>query len=691
MRKALAAVATLAVLLVCGVAAQKSPAAATALEAAIRMETVDGDLRAAIRQYQQIVEKFSTDRPIAAQALLRLAACYKRVGSEEARAVLERVIKEYPEQQDAVQEARAELGSYPRAADAARARRVAVGDGPETHNLSGILMGTVSRDGRFLCYTGGDGRVSNLMVRNLLTGTERLVLRGGPDSYPDQSSLSSDGQMVAYVWWNNDADRYELRVVAVREGAEPRVLLANPEVDWIEGLDWAPDNATIAAQLRRADGSSAIGLVSVATGSLRVLESFDWRWTSRMFFSPDGKYVAYDFPQSETDRNRDLFLIAVDGSRKAGAAPHGSNDRALGWSPDGTMVLFVSDRAGEDSLWGVPFDGRSAGTPVLLKRGFSSEMSKGITKTGALYYGIPHVSGFDLKVSTFDFERSRFDAPPRSVLTHLIPTAADFDWSPDGNSVVYVVRPRRMEDLLVFHDISTGDVRQVRTAIRGIGGPRFMPDGRAVVVRGVDETKHGSLGLHRIDLKTGETELLVAVGGPSHRPEISPDGTKLYYRRFLPKNEMAFLERDLRTGAERALVQRRGLGMPFLSPDGRYLATGSRDAVSRSRAALLIPTIGGSPVEALQTAETDQVSILMWAPDSQSFFVRKVSNGKPEVWQVPVNGSPHRTGLDVSAITGPVRVAVDGKRVAYQVRAVSKPAELWALENFLPGATSGRR
>ena len=162
----------------------------------------------------------------------------------------------------------------------------------------------------------------------------------------------------------------------------------------------------------------------------------------------------------------------------------------------------------------------------------------------------------ELKVSTFDFERSRFDAPPRSVLTHLIPTAADFDWSPDGNTVVYVVRPRRMEDLLVFHDISTGDVRQVRTAIRGIGGPRFMPDGRAVVVRGVDETKHGSLGLHRIDLKTGETELLVAVGGPSHRPEISPDGTKLYYRRFLPKNEMAFLERDLRTGAERALVQR---------------------------------------------------------------------------------------------------------------------------------------
>jgi Tol biopolymer transport system component len=672
------------VLLLAGVFAAPSAQrrAEVALRAAMELETVKGDLRGAIEAYEKVVDGYPKDRNVQAQALLRMADCHRRLGDVQATAILQRIVREFPDQAEIASQARGALGGA-RANAGASARRVAVASGPETPNLSGILMGSVSRNGRFLCYTGGDGNVSELTVRELASGTDRVVVKGDRDSYPDQSSISSDGKQVAYVWWNNQADRYELRVIAVRDGAEPRVLVANAEIDWIEGLDWAPDDTTIAAQLHRADGTNAIGLVSVATGQLRVLESLDWRWTGRMFFSPDGRHIAYDFPQSASDRARDVFVLAVDGSSKTRVAPHGADDRAMGWSPDGSTVLFTSNRTGADALWGVSVASAGA-TPALLKRDFSSSVSKGITRAGSLFYGIPHVSGFELKVSAFDFNAARLTGAPRSVINQLIAVAGDFDWSPDGSTIVYVVRPRPMDDMLVFQDVSTGRTREVPVSLRGIGGPRFTPDGRHVIVRGIDDKAAPGLGLYRVDVAAGSTELLVGVSGPSQRSDISPDGARLYYRRFMPQGQMAFVERVVAIGTERMLAQRSNLGNLFLSPDGRYIATASRDVNAKSRAALVIPTNGGALREPMSAPESDQLSILMWAPDSRSFFVRRVSAGRHELLRVPLDGAPQQIDLDISQINGPVRVGPDGKSIAYAVRAVAKPAELWVLDNFLP-------
>src|SRR5258707_396050 len=54
-----------------------------------------------------------------------------------------------------------------------------------------------------------------------------------------------------------------------------------------------------------------IGLVSAQDGSLRLLKSLDWHGAGRMFFSPDGKYLGYDRPESDTSRERDVFVLAI--------------------------------------------------------------------------------------------------------------------------------------------------------------------------------------------------------------------------------------------------------------------------------------------------------------------------------------------------------------------------------------------
>src|SRR5436190_22265779 len=49
-------------------------------EAGHKAEVVDGDLRGAIRQYQAALQRFGTNRTVAAEALSRMATAYEKLG-----------------------------------------------------------------------------------------------------------------------------------------------------------------------------------------------------------------------------------------------------------------------------------------------------------------------------------------------------------------------------------------------------------------------------------------------------------------------------------------------------------------------------------------------------------------------------------------------------------------------------------
>jgi hypothetical protein len=95
--------------LVFTVAASAQDRDAVALQSAIRRELLDGDLQAAIQQYEEIAK--SANRAIAAQALLRMGRCYERLGQIQAAKVYERVLTQFADQKDAAQEARTRMAS----------------------------------------------------------------------------------------------------------------------------------------------------------------------------------------------------------------------------------------------------------------------------------------------------------------------------------------------------------------------------------------------------------------------------------------------------------------------------------------------------------------------------------------------------------------------------------------------------
>jgi Tol biopolymer transport system component len=668
----------------------QSQTAETMLEAARKLEVVDGDLKAAIEAYQQITARPGVSREFAATALVRMAECYDKLGDGGARTIYERIVREYADQQPAVATARARLATSKPSTVATGMVHRKVWAGPEVSAES-----SVSADGRFVSYPAWD--TGDLGLRDLVTGQNRLLTNNGyaRNEYAQGSALSRDGRQVAYAWYNG-TDRYELRVVSTQSAGpgEPRKLYDNEDVDFLIPFDWSPDGRSVAVWLSRKDRASQIGLVSVPDGSLQVLKSLDWRGPTRMSLSPDGRHLGFDLPMSDADANeRDVFVLAVDGSRERHVVAGPGQDRFMGWSPDGRTLLFASDRTGALGLWSVPIrDGQAQDGPRLIKADIPAE-TIGITKSGALYT-IAVTGSIDVHTASVDFSTGALVTPSRTVVQSFVGYNGGPDWSPDGSSLAYVSRrgPGGRDRVIVIRSLETGRNRDLAVAMSYAPVVRWAPDGRSFVIKG--RAPNGREGVFRVDAQTGALTELVRVPGESGNSQaaMSPDGRKLYFwsgnvLRGTPGSR--FLERDLASGQERVLFGAGGPIYPDLSPDGRYLAGVVDDKDRKPVAVVLIPVAGGDGKELFRVRDAETLSrYIAWTPDGRGVVVPIRAEGGFAPLFVPVSGeTPRKLDLEVS-LTG-VRVHPDGRQIAFATTD-SREWELWVLENFLPALTAAQ-
>ncbi|MHC4370739.1 MAG: tetratricopeptide repeat protein, partial [Planctomycetota bacterium] len=74
-------------------------AASVLLQEGLYAEEVDGDLDAAIKIYQQIIDEAAAQRPHVAQAMYRLGMCHlKKQDEAQARAVFKKLVADYGDQ-----------------------------------------------------------------------------------------------------------------------------------------------------------------------------------------------------------------------------------------------------------------------------------------------------------------------------------------------------------------------------------------------------------------------------------------------------------------------------------------------------------------------------------------------------------------------------------------------------------------
>lgn len=566
------------------------------------------------------------------------------------------------------------------------------------------LFSNPSDDGRYaagMITETGDGAVVDLSTGE----THPLGIGTYDEGYASLGTLSPDGQWVAIDWHQGLAGTL---VLARADGHERRVLVDS--VEDVYPYQWSRDGAYVLTLLTEHDGTSTIALVAAADGALRRLRSLGPGATpDRMSLSPDGRYIVYDIPEPASPRNRDIVILdAHTGMERPLVSAPGEDGSPL-WTPDGSAVLFLSDRNRTTSAWLLDVkQGRAVGEPRLVRDDIGRVWLQGFTADGTLQYFLS--TGFaEAWIGSIDGSAPPRAIAPREPVSNFFPV-----WSSDGRQVAYsserAASPTRRE-LWVF-DVDSGRERPVGEDTI-LGRPlAWSPDARRILAAGPNTNE-----LFLVDVETGKTRLLAdgvlmsrwTAAGVAARTEqdvrlIDPDTGEV--RRVLPAQAPASpltLGLDGRTVMERS--PRGDLWLRHVAPGGEqrwhdpsitrltvHALSPHADDVAYTGTALSTPDAmvlnvwqRGQVRELLRVRAPERLILAGWTSDGGELLVlrRPAAADEPtRLWRVPVDGSaPLPTTLAMDALRD-ISLHPDGRQVAFN--AYFKSGEHWRLEQLAP-------
>ena len=112
----------------------------------------------------------------------------------------------------------------------------------------------------------------------------------------------------------------------------PGVCITARVFNDVRPLDWSPDGQSIAVWVVKPKVSeSQLGVVSVRDGSWKPWIALPQWALDRAYFSPDGKYLAYDLRVSLEYPKGGLFLLATDGRPRAEDLTLPDHCHLMGW------------------------------------------------------------------------------------------------------------------------------------------------------------------------------------------------------------------------------------------------------------------------------------------------------------------------------------------------------------------------
>ncbi len=683
-------------------------------------EEVEGDLASAIEIFQQILKSFPDNREIAAKAQLQIGLCYEKLGLGEAEKAFRTVVDSYPEQMEAVKVAQEKLALILRS-------RALLETGDEELSIRQVWtgptdvsgLGDVSPDGKFLSFV--DWTTGDLAIRDLAAGeNRRLTDKGSWMQSPEMalfSKWSRDTRQIAYSWINKDKG-VELHVIDV-DKPQPRSLYLKANA-YVQPLDWTPDGKFILAlftggiedrRIGDKPGESVqIGLVSAEDGEVRFFKNFEigvnqapWSFT----FSPDGRYIAFDSPQKNAVTNRDIFLLTADGSQEIPLVNHPALDYVLGWTPDGKGLVFASERTGSRSVWIVDVvDGKPQGDPRLLKQDIGPVNSMGITRQGALFYGISSDIS-DVYVTRLDPSTGRLLAPVKKAVSHYEGRNSYPAYSADGmflaymsfrNSLTMAGRPN--PDVLCIKTLETGQIQELSLDLASYGYPRWSPDGRSISVEGTDW--EGRPGIYRVEIQTGDVIPFIRGenGSVFYSHRWSKDGESIIYtygddtlREAESGSERAshIFSYDIETEEIKKLPGSPADAMDIdISPDSEWLALLNR---GKERVLRIMPASGGDPREIYRfETNEDEGAVISpaWIAEGGYILFSKIRQDREGMWDLYAiardGGEPRKIDLSMCQFRH-FSLHPDGQDIVFSSKGLSpssRNAEIWVMENFLP-------
>ena len=569
----------------------------------------------------------------------------------------------------------------------------------------GDMFAGVSPSGRYFALSDWSfGEGGDVAVYDRVTGKVRLLTDNATFEKPIQYSegnkvWSPDGQLVAYNWFSKG--RFELRSVGI-DGSEPKVIYRDKLWEFVAPLAWSSDGQQILIELETA-GRIRHALISVADGSARILKLRS-KSPNVVSLSPDGRYVVYDAPQSNGQRQHDIYITATDGSFEAGLVEHPGHDYDPLWMADGKRIVFISDRNGRVNLWVLRVDvGQPVGEPQSVPINMSGMVPMGTSRSGSYFFRdtIPTSVDSDIYVANVNVDDGKVLNASRKLVRRWEGHNTRPSWSPDGKFLAYISY-RSPNTVMVIQSTESSLERVIplpnwQQAAR----PRWSPDGRSLLYIGSNDS--GLSTKYVIDVETGVVSPFSPHTDVTHRQndaDWSLDGKRVFYIQRVAKDQnklnLSIIAENRGSDDEKLLFQNadhvKGSDAPrrfAVSPSGRQLAFTSQKNVS------IISVDGGTPRVVFQSDpkhadDNLDNSDVAWSLDERWLIFSR----RGLLFQVPVDGgTPRMLNLGTEGLAiNYFSLHPDGRQVVFSAERerdefASHLGGIFVLENFLSPLT----
>lgn len=551
----------------------------------------------------------------------------------------------------------------------------------------------ISPDGQYFYGQRWDGDIVSLHALELETGIQKILVRSDPNSGSvgwGAPSISVDSTMVAYRWWDDARETYDLQIIGV-DGNNRRTLVKGQR---IFPKNWSADGSRILGLRPHIEAGWELVWVSTDNGSVSIIKTLPKErgvMSSKVDLSPDGRYIAYDARDPKVGLAKfDIFLFDLDKNAET-AFKYPGNNRLIGWTPEGKYILFTSDRNETQDLLLMPIsDGKFDGRPRLIRRDIGNFGPIGLTRNGSCYYTNTHRLNI-LYTAMLDLDMGKLLSSPEPSLLKLAGYRC-LSWSPDGKYLTYCQKSNDGSTEVHIKPLTGGVERVINTDLPNIRWISWAPTGESIIVSFLSPGGGGSLGtdmmwsVYQIDVETGGKSVLFKceIGRPI-RSEFCPNGKNIIYNANNVTPYDCLVMRDLETGKEKSIfefIEQAGGGWNFwwdLSPDGKFIAVGAPGVESPSQ--LKIISIEGRELKQLLPEDWGKIFDVIWAPDGKTVLF--TSQGA--LWQISTEGGEPRKLLTSNGLGAASRISIclhpDGKRIDFVGSEYSE--ELWVMENFL--------
>ncbi len=364
--------------------------------------------------------------------------------------------------------------------------------------------------------------------------------------------------------------------------------------------------------------------------------------------SPDGSKVAYVVTSADAEADEfrtHIWVAPLDGREPRQITRGSQKNSSPRWSPDGTMLAFVSNRSGgkdgkddkekRNQIWLIGENGEPWQLTDTVKGASSPAWSPDSKKLLFLTR-----SCTDGETVQADKKTPREKNLPR-VLTELVYRFDGEGHFDETFTHVWTIAATGGEPV----QVTSGDFSD--------GEAAWSPDGREILYTSNREPDHGEAPRRRdvwvVAATGGQARKLTASKGPCSMPAWSPDGSTIAY-----------------AGHERGEGFSSATTLIYTVP----VAGGETRALTES----LDRPVSGLP------AGTG----LAWTPDGQAILFLGQDAGASRLYRVPAAGGEAEPLTDTSRWVSALSVASDGSAAVFSCITPTNPGEL-----FLPSLSGG--